>query len=327
MRVSTLLLTLLLFITANGQNDTTEVQEGLGKGSLELGIKSGKGLYAEVNGPVDSTGTSGTDTIKITTKNKLIRIITEDRKFDPGTVDVDAKLRQARRERRNVFTYWSGVELGLNNWMTPGGSFELPEQDEWMELETGRSRFFAINFMEQKIEFGSHHAGVVTGLGLEYTSYHLANNVLLVADRDSTYALSDGIPEYSKNKIRQTGLRVPVMFEFNTKKAPLPTEEFTRSGKSMSYDRKGNFHMAVGVVGSWYFDTMYKQKYRANGEDVKDRTKSSLNLLPYRVAGRVQLGYGTLNLFAEYALTDLFENNKGPELMPVNVGITLIGFN
>lgn len=327
MRALTLLITLFIFVSIQGQTDTTEVQEGLGKGSLELGIKSGKGVYAEVNGPTDSTGTSEPDTIKITTKNKLIRIIMENRDFDSSRVDVEAKLRDARRERRNVFTYWSGVELGLNNWMTPAGSFKLPKEDEWMELETGRSRFFAINFMEQKIEFGSHHAGLITGLGLEYTSYHLANNVLLVADGDSTYGVSEGIPEYSKNKIRQTGLRVPLMFEFNTKNAPLPTEEMIRSGKSMSYNRKGNFHMAVGVVGSWYFDTMYKQKYRANGEDVKDRTKSSLNLLPYRVAGRVQLGYGGLNLFAEYSLTELFENNKGPELVPVNVGITLIGFN
>jgi hypothetical protein len=329
MRKLILVFTLPLCIGAFAQTDTTEVQEGIGKGTLELGVKPGSGLYAEVKGSssADSVETLDPDTIKITTKKKLIRIITSDREFDPEKVDVEAKLAQARRERRNVFTYWAGVELGLNNWMTPDGSFDLPKDEEWMELETGRSRFFAINFMEQKIEFGSHHAGLLTGLGLEWTSYHLANNVLLAADRDSTYAITEGIPEYSKNKIRQTGLRLPLMFEFNTKKAPLPTDEFSRSGKTMSYNRKGNFHLAFGVVGTWYFEQMYKQKYNLNGERVKDRTTASLNMLPYRAAARVHLGYGGLNLFAEYALTPLFSEGKGPELIPFNVGITLIGFN
>jgi hypothetical protein len=34
-----------------------------------------------------------------------------------------------------------------------------------------------------------------------------------------------------------------------------------------------------------------------------------------------------LNLFAEYSLTPLFNDDKGPELTPLTVGLTLIGFN
>ncbi len=165
-------------------------------------------------------------------------------------------------------------------------------------------------------------------MGVEFTNYHLKNNVLLVYNADSIYALEVERPEFRKNKLRQIGLRVPLMLEFNTKRALLPSDADIRTGNRTSYDRKGNVHIAMGVVGSWYFDTMYKQKYRDEaGQIRKDRDSGDYHLLPYRAAASLRVGFGALNLFAEYALTPLFADDKGPELMPFNVGLTLIGFN
>ena len=326
MRTAITFMSLLLSTITFAQKDSIATKEGMENHNLEIGIKSGKGLYAEVN-RTDSVSTAQGDTIRITTKNKLIRIITSDRVIDPAEIDVEEKLKQYRTERRNVFTYWAGVDFGFNNWMTPSGSFDLAKEDEFMSLNAGGSRFLSINFMEQKIEFGSHRAGLMTGLGWEFCNYSLSTNDRLVFNSDSTFAVPQDSIGLSKNKLRQIGVRVPLMFEFNTKRAPLPTEEEIRSGRCLSYSRKGNFHMAVGVVGSVYYDTMYKVKYRTDGESHKDRYKSSYNLLPYRLSAAVRVGYGGLTLFAEYALTPLFEDNKGPELMPFNVGITLVSFN
>ncbi|HMC96351.1 MAG TPA: hypothetical protein VKG92_01745, partial [Flavobacteriales bacterium] len=197
-----------------------------------------------------------------------------------------------------------------------------------------------INFMEEKIEFGSHHVGLLTGLGLEFTGYHLANNVTLQYNADSVYGVPMETPELRKNKLRQTGLRLPVMLEFNTKRARMPTAEevlaaakdttlVIKNGKHKAFDlnNRGNFHIAMGVVGSWYFDTMYKQKYEWDGDPQKDRSSGDYNMLPYRVAASVRIGYGSLNLFAEYGLTSFFQDGKGPELTPLNIGLTIIGFN
>ncbi len=198
-----------------------------------------------------------------------------------------------------------------------------------MALEDANSRFFALNMWEQKIDFGSHHVGLFTGLGLEFVNYRLSNNVQLAYNNDSVFGVQVISPEYRKNKLREIGLRVPLMLEFNTKRAPLPTEAQLRDGswKGNDFSRKNNFHVAVGVVGSWYFDTMYKVKYRVEGETEKDRSKGDFNLLKYRLAARAQIGWGGLNLFAEYSLTPLFEEGTGPELIPVNAGIALVGFN
>ncbi len=308
--------------------DSTVLEEGLdGDHRLELGIGKGKGVYAEVKPVNDPQGQAEGDTIKITTKNKLIRIITEDREIKPEDIDVEQRIQDARVKRRNQFTYWSGLDLGFNTLLGPDGDADLDPDADFMQIENGRSRFFAINFMERKFEFGSHHVGLTTGLGLEFLSYHLTNNVQLAYDADSTFGIPIEDYELRKNKLGMTGLRLPLMLEFNTKRAPLPTEAEIRSRTASSVSRKGNVHIAMGVVGSWYFDTMYKQKYKIDGENRKDRYKGDLNLLPYRAAATVRVGYGGLNLFAEYGLTELFEGGKGPALTPLNIGLTIIGFN
>lgn len=322
-------------LAAFSQVDTTTVptpaEQGTDKEqeqrySISLGVNSKEGMMVQMDGPIDTT-TNKQKPLVIETKRKKISIFSEPREWLSPSDSVADRLKQLRTERRNLFTYWSGLDLGVNTLLGPDGSADLDPDAEFLEVDNSRSRFFSINFMEQKFEFGSHHVGLMTGLGWEFTSYHLENNVFLAYDADSIYGVPVDSPEYSKNKLRQMGFRVPLMFEFNTKRAPLPTEAELLAGNVKDFDRKGNFHIAVGVVGSWYFDTMYKQKYRTDGDNRKDRSKGDYQLLPYRAAASVRLGYGGLNLFAEYALTPFVREGKGPELSPLNVGLTIIGFN
>jgi len=317
---------------ALAQTDTTKSDTG--GAMLGIGMNSEKGAFVEVITP-DTTDDKKSFTID--TRHKRITITTVPKPWESETDSVAEILKDLRTQRRNQFTYWSGMDVGLNMLLGPNGSTELPEESEYMELDQANSRFVSINFMEQKIEFGSHHFGLLTGLGWEFTSYRLRGNELLQFDRDSVYAVAVESPEYQKNKLRQSGFRVPLMLEFNTKRAKMPTADEiliaardTVGGKKpvdLHFTNKKNFHVALGVVGTWYYDSMYKQKYRAHGAVQKDIDKGDHYLLPYRAAAAVRIGYGSLNLFAEYALTSLFEKNKGPELTPFNVGLTIVGFN
>lgn len=268
------------------------------------------------------------DTLRIVTRRKIIRIITSPR---PGLDTVETftdRLQDLRQERRNLYTYWAGLELGINTFIAPVGRIGDGPESGPVQLNNAKSRFFAINFMEQKIEFGSHHVGLFTGLGVEFLNYKLSSNSTLAFNGDSTWAVPMATPELRKNKLRQIGLRVPLMLEFNTKSAKLPANAGElRAQPNWSFNRKNNFHLAAGIVGSWYFDTMYKQKYTEGGSNVKNRSKDNYNLLPYRLAARAQVGFGGLNLFAEYALTPMFEEGTAPDLRAMNVGLTLVGFN
>ena len=268
------------------------------------------------------------DTIRITSKRKLIRIITTPRTGLDTTKTFEKKLADLKRERRNLFCHWVGLEFGLNSFLTTDGRIGDGPESGPLQLNNARSRFFAMNFWERKIEFGTNHVGLFTGAGIEFDSYKLSENNTLQFNGDSTFAVAMESPELRKNKLRQIGLRVPLMLEFNTNRAKLPANEDELKAKpDWSFSRKHNFHLAAGVVGSWLFDTMYKQKYTEDGRAVKQRSKDNYNLLPYRVAARAQIGYGPLNLFAEYALTPMFEEGTAPELRALNVGITGVGFN
>lgn len=316
---------------ALAQADSTATHQ---TNTLQVGYSSGKGAFMEVHSEEDST--KKPTPLVITTQRKKISILTEPRDWASPKDSITDRLKDLRTERRNKFTYWSGIDVGVNTLIDDGGSTDLGEGAAFMEIDNSRSRFVSINFMEQKIEFGTHHVGLLTGLGWEFVNYRLKNNVALAYDADSVYGVEMETPDLRKNKLRQMGFRMPLMLEFNTKRAPMPTEQDLYAAradttgalaKRFRHSRKHNFHIAMGLVGSWYFDTMYKQKWTADGDNHKVRDKGDYLLLPYRAAAAVRIGYGGLNLFAEYSLTPLFKDGKGPELTPVTVGLTLVGFN
>lgn len=295
---------------------THSIYLGIGKNGLEGGVIR-----------TDSIPTDQGDTLRINTKFKSYLLITMPRKDADTTIAFEDRLQRLRRQRRSVFTYWGGLEWGMSTFLTTDGRLGDGPESGPLQLNNSKSRFFAINFMEKKVEFGSHHVGLFTGLGFEFLNYHLSENVSLGAVGDSTFATPMELPVLNKNKLRQIGLRVPLMLEFNTAKAKLPANAAEWAAKDKwRFSRKNNFHLAAGVVGSWYFDTMYKQKYKEDGRNVKNRSKDDLNLLPYRLAARGQVGFASVNLFAEYALTPMFEKGAAPEMNALNLGITLVGF-
>ena len=329
-----LILPLMLSILCDQAFAQTDTAAAPHRQSLVLGVNAREGAFAKVLTEGDSTNKPSP--VVITTQRKKITILTEPRNWTSTADSMADRLKDIRTERRNKFTYWSGIDVGVNTLLGPDNSTDLDATADFMTIDHAKSRFLSINFMEQKIEFGSHHVGLLTGLGWEFVNYRLKNNNLLTYNADSIYGIPVQEPDFRKNKLRQMGLRVPLMLEFNTKRAPMPTEEDLNAMRSdttgtiargFEHSRRHNFHIAMGVVGSWYFDTMYKQKYQLDGDTEKDRSKGDYLLLPYRAAASVRIGYGGLNLFAEYSLTPLFKDGKGPELTPFTVGLTLIGFN
>jgi hypothetical protein len=330
-----LILALALANVASFAMSQTDSVETRTKQRLELGVNSKEGGYAHITSDPDTTDKPSP--LVINTKRKKITITTEHKNWMSETDSVSDVIKELRKERRNQFTYWSGIDVGANALLGPDGSGDFPREYDFLQLDQGRSRFVSINFMEQKIEFGSHHVGLLTGLGWEFTNYRFRDNSVIQFQGDTITAFPVETPQFIKSKLRQSGFRVPLMLEFNTKRAKMPTEaevlaaaRDTVGGKkprSFDFDRKKNFHIAVGVIGTWYCDSMYKQKYRMDGRVEKDIDKGDHRLLPYRLAASARIGYGSLNLFAEYALTPLFQDKVMPELTPLNIGLTIIGFN
>lgn len=63
-----------------------------------------------------------------------------------------------------------------------------------------------------------------------------------------------------------------------------------------------------------------------DGESIKVKHKDLANTNQLRYGPTLRLGYKWIDLFAYYSLTPVFEENKGPEMYPISVGISVVKF-
>jgi Outer membrane protein beta-barrel domain len=159
---------------------------------------------------------------------------------------------------------------------------------------------------QYNIHIYKNHINLVTGFGLEWNSYAFRNNTTLQANTNQPEAIEEGL-DFSKNKLKTTFVRVPLMLEFNTGK----TEE-------------NNFHVAVGgTIGYNIFRNRVKQVFEVNGDEQKRKIKDDFNVNPFRYGATARIGYNDFTLFANYDLSTFFKENRGPKLNTFSAGFSL----
>lgn len=205
--------------------------------------------------------------------------------------------------KKHRLTHWSGVSVGINGFVGPNHSLDLPTESSEMTLDYSKSYTFSINFPEIKFRIIKDYMGIYTGLGIQFNSYRLRQNTLLTFGNEVTQ-ITDTTHSYDRNTLQATYLRIPLMLEFNTSDKPMRT-----------------FHVAVGVVGGFRIASTYVQKYKENGIDYKVNTGGIPNLNLFSGEAMARVGYGPFVVYASYWLTPLFDKSEGPELYPFSVGL------
>jgi cytochrome c oxidase assembly protein Cox11 len=132
------------------------------------------------------------------------------------------------------------------------------------------------------------------------------NNYTLTPFKDSIQTNLAAV-SFSKNMLKASYITVPILFQFNTSK---------NHGKS--------FHFAVGGQVAIKLGSRSKQVYFADGDKKRDIYKSDYNLNPFQYGLTARVGYGKVNVFANYNLSEVFKSGKGPELYPFQIGVTLV---
>jgi len=202
--------------------------------------------------------------------------------------------------------HWSGIDIGVNGLMTPSNSTSAPEGYDFLELDYGKSFSIGLNVIEQNIRLYKNHVTIVTGLGIEFNHYAFKNNTSLQSNNDSIWGYEETEINFKKNKLRTVMLEAPLMLGFSTNDNP-----------------KKSFHLAAGIVFGYKLGAKTKQKYNLEGDKYKPKVKGDFNIQSFRYSATVRMGYGNFSLFADYALSPMFEKNRGPELYPFSVGFTL----
>lgn len=210
-----------------------------------------------------------------------------------------------RRNRRRFTPHWAGFEIGLNGYLTPEGSTSLPAGMSYMDLNTSRSTNINLNFAQLGLGFG-RHIGLVTGLGFEFNKYFFEGNNNITKDEFGVIGplYPDPGITYDKSRFSSTYLVVPVMLE-----GQIPV------------DGRKTLNIAAGWITGAKLGSSSKVVYHENGKQkIKDKNDFSLRVLRY--GPTVRLGYGFFQIYGTYYITSLFNQDKGPELYPVQVGVS-----
>lgn len=215
-----------------------------------------------------------------------------------------------RRKKKRFVGNWSGLEFGINGYLTSTGSIDMPEGYEFLELKYEKSTNFNLNFFQQSIPVFSDKVGLVTGMGIQWFNYRFYDNMILTADSGKVGGYYDDTPGrvYSKSKLTVSYVVVPVLLEFQT-----------NSGHGTN-----SFHVSAGVVGGIRLGSHSKQVYKeSSGGKHKPKTYDSFYLQPFKLDATARMGWGPLNFYFNYSIIEMFRNKRGPELYPFSVGIVL----
>lgn len=272
-----------------------EVVESPGKTRVTLG--SNEVIIVEENG----------DSVIVGLGNKGISIVEDGDGVRIKVLDMEERRSHSSKHRKKKFNaHWAGLEVGLNNYLTPDNSMVLPPDQYYMDLNTGKSWNWNINVIDYGVALGTQYVGLVSGLGFEFINYNFNGQNSIMKD-PITGEIVEYIPTYAgfitKSKMNIAYLTVPLLLEFHI---PAGREKI---------------HLSAGVIGGLKLWSNAKIKYTEAGDKSKEKNKSDFNLSPLRWGVTARVGYKWIGIFANYYMTSLFKPTMGPELYPFSVGL------
>lgn len=221
------------------------------------------------------------------------------------------RIRMARLPHEKFKGHWAGIDMGFNGLMTSDFSTNLPSDAQFMDLNFGKSINFSINFLQYNIGLQRHknNIGMVIGAGWTFYNYRTDNQYILTRDENGN---TNGFPtdrSVKKNKLATNFFNFPLLFEFQ-----IPTNNGHR------------FFISAGGYCGFLKKAHSKVVYNDNGSKSKDKHKGNLNVQPFQYGTMVRMGYRWVKLYATYNFSSLYMEDKGPELYPFTIGLTLLSF-
>ncbi len=202
--------------------------------------------------------------------------------------------------------HWAGIEFGLNNYLSKNYDLSMDPNDDYMNLNTGRSWSFNINIPQYSFGIIKDKGGIVTGMGFEFNNYKFEGNNNIYNHngeiKDTVFSIN-----VTKSKLTTTYLTIPLLLEFQ-----FPDKK-----------RNKRIYISAGVIGGLKLGSHTKVVYRSNNNKEKDKNRGDFNLSTLRYGFTGRIGYGFINLYTKFYPTPLFEKDKGPELYPFSIGLRI----
>ncbi|MEM9887388.1 MAG: outer membrane beta-barrel protein [Bacteroidota bacterium] len=194
------------------------------------------------------------------------------------------------------------LDIGLSTYLHDGG-FEIPAELDEFDLLYGGSINFNWHIFRHRLPIVKSTAFFEYGIGISWMGYKFSNDFKIVEDATEFTTLPiEG--DLRKNKLRTTFLEVPLLL-------------------TLTPGRGDDFFVSGGIYGGVLIASRQKIK-DSSGDVEKTRDDFNLNKVRYGLEGRI--GLGPISFYAQYSLQDLFRENQGPQLRPINIGLSVVGF-
>ena len=197
---------------------------------------------------------------------------------------------------------FSLLDFGVSTYLFDGG-FDLPAQHEEFEQDFNVSLNINWHLFRHRLPLAKKKLGLEYGLTLSWNDYKFDNDFEILTDQE-TFMTIPVDKKLKKNKLKTTHLEVPLMLTL------VP-------GKRQSY------FISAGVYGGLLIGSKQKIKFEDGGTR---KIKDDFNLNKVRYGIEARLGLGAVSFYGRYSLQPLFQDGTGPELYPLNFGITVLGF-
>ncbi len=210
---------------------------------------------------------------------------------------------------RDYNGHWAGVDLMMNSFVSKYGDLNTAPGYDFMETDFSNSIGAQINFMEFNIPFVEREKmsmGITTGLGWSMLNYRLDKKTRLINDSSILMAYADSASNTIRSKLTTSYLILPMMLEINTS----------------SVKKENGFHFGIGAFGGVRVGSHSKVVIDDRGDKDKFKSNGNFHLNPFKYGVMARVGWGPLNLFANYALSEMFEKNEGPAVYPVEFGLS-----
>lgn len=302
-RITLILVSLLLATAVFSQTDTSSVKvlkknvvtvtESPDKTEVIVGDGRGVEVITNQNG----------DTTSIRIGNRNFDVIEN---HDGTKIHMSRESQPKKKSSSRFDGTWSGIGLGMNTfYQTDYSLYNDLNQREFFDLQHNKSLTFHLNFAEYAFANERKSFGLVTGLGISFMDFRFDQPVTVAKAEGTGLLVPVNLdPEtLVKSKLNVTYLTAPLMLEVAT---------------PLKY-KSNRLTFAAGIIGGLNIGSHTKVKT----DEGKSKERRNFNVNPYKYDLTGRIGFGDISLFVNYGMTPLFKEGKGPELIPVTVGIAI----
>lgn len=288
------------------QQDTTKIRV-LGKNVILVEEDSvGTKVKVGKNGGIQVIANHEGDTVSIRIGNRVFDVMERDGKTEITTTKRPRDYRPF--EQRMFNGHWAGFEMGINSFHSHDYSlykntpYEL--YGEFFDLNYGKSLTVNLNFAEFAFSNDRKTVALVTGLGFSFMDFRFDQHITIAKEAATGRIIPIDLPaDIKKSKLNVSYLTAPLILEIATP-LKLHHQKMTIGG---------------GVIAGINIGSHTKIKYDNNS---KDKARGNFNLNPFKYDLTGRLGLGEFCLFANYGMTPLFKDGKGPGLKTLVIGVS-----